>query len=112
MGLSLVRFQDEVSAWSRSNFGDGESVDPLLGLAEEVGELCHAFLKRKQGIRGTPAEHQSAIVDAIGDITIYLADFCRREGLFLDEIVEHTWAKVKLRNWKENPNDGTTSTHS
>ena len=109
--LTLQQFQDEVTVWSSANFGDdGESVDPLLGIAEEVGELCHAYLKRKQGIRGTADQHRAAIVDAVGDICIYLADFCRREGLFLDEIIERTWAQVKTRNWKENPVDGTTTT--
>ena len=76
---------------------------PLLGVCEEAGELCHAHLKAEQGIRGTQDEHLEAKKDAIGDIVIYLADYCSQQGIDLERSIENTWAKVKQRDWKQNP---------
>ena len=88
-----------VGQWSRSNFGDQPSYLPLLGVAEETGELCHAHLKGEQGIRHTPTEVRALKIDAIGDIIIYLADYCEREGISLAEAVEKTWEVVEKRIW-------------
>jgi hypothetical protein len=41
-------------------------------------------------------------VDAIGDIVIYLADYCEREGISLSAAVEKTWETVMQRDWKKN----------
>lgn len=70
---TLIRERDE---WVARNFppyeGEIPGNDSILGCIEELGELCHAHLKLKQGIRGTPAEHNAAAQDAIGDIVVYL----------------------------------------
>lgn len=70
---TLVKERDE---WDARNFppyrGEIPGNDSILGCIEELGELTHAYLKRKQGIRGTVAEHDEAAKDAIGDITVYL----------------------------------------
>lgn len=50
--IDLTEFQNEVKAWTDKNFPDDHPHQPLLGIAEEVGELCHAHLKMEQGIRG------------------------------------------------------------
>jgi NTP pyrophosphatase (non-canonical NTP hydrolase) len=93
----------EVNRWATRNFGaDRPSNSILLGVMEELGELSHAYLKREQGIR-TTEDHDAAIVDAVADIVIYLADFCAVEGIDLQHAVEETWGKVKLRDWKKNP---------
>jgi NTP pyrophosphatase (non-canonical NTP hydrolase) len=106
--MDLDRLQSENAAWvSRQAFDSGDPNDPLLGLVEEVGELAHAVLKAKQGIRGTPEEHSAAARDAIGDIVIYLADFCERHGWILSHCVEDTWDKVvKKRDWAKNRETG------
>jgi NTP pyrophosphatase (non-canonical NTP hydrolase) len=66
----------ERDVWVNLNFppypGEIPGNDSILGLIEENGELAHAHLKAKQGIRGTPEEHEAAMRDAIGDIVIYL----------------------------------------
>lgn len=102
----LHQIQSEVAEWSTRNFGQQPSVNPLLGVVEEVGELSHAYLKRQQGIRGTPEEHAAAIRDAVGDIVIFLCDFCAREGINLGNAVEDTWRKVSQRNWVKNSVSG------
>lgn len=67
---------DQRNDWTQKNFPpyDGEipGNDSVLGCIEELGELAHAHLKNKQGIRGTPEEHEVAAKDAIGDLVIYL----------------------------------------
>lgn len=105
--MNLKDLQKEQKEWADHNFGiDQPSWKPLLGLQEEIGELSHAYLKRDQKIRGNEVKHNANIKDAIGDIVIYLADFCSRENINLEETIEKTWSKVKKRNWKNNPING------
>lgn len=87
---------------------DHRSYRPLLGVVEEVGELCHAHLKNEQGIRGTPEEWEAKKKDAIGDVLIYLLDYCSREGLDVEECLETAWAEVSQRDWIRFPGDGRT----
>jgi NTP pyrophosphatase (non-canonical NTP hydrolase) len=98
--------QSEVAHWSARNFPNGRDWHCLLGIQEELGELSHAYLKREQGIRGTREEHTEAIKDAIGDLVVYLADFCARSGIDLEESVSETWKTVQLRDWLKNKGDG------
>lgn len=69
----LVKERDE---WVAKNFppypGEVPGNDSILGCIEELGELAHAHLKAKQGIRGNQREHDAAARDAIGDLIVYL----------------------------------------
>ena len=107
--MDLQVLQVQVADWSRRNFGEDPDHKhrPLLGVSEEVGELCHAHLKAEQGIR-TNEDHQAAKIDAVGDILIYLADYCTRNGIDLDSAIRNTWREVKHRDWKKNEVDGTS----
>lgn len=71
--VQLVKERDE---WVAKNFppaeGEVPGNDSILGCIEELGELAHAHLKAKQGIRGTQKEHDAAMQDAIGDLIVYL----------------------------------------
>ena len=104
--MLLWDLQDQVKKWSLHNFGQVPRWQPLLGAVEEVGELAHSFLKREQKIRGTDEEHEANEKDAIGDIVVYLADFCWRSGYDLNMIVEDTWETVKKRDWTQNRTSG------
>lgn len=66
--------------WQVYNFGVQDPELCLLGIAEEVGELAHAQLKLEQGIRGTPAELNAKMRDAVGDISNYLLNFLSGTG--------------------------------
>ena len=77
---TLREIQVEQHAWSLKNFGPHGPDDPLDGLIEEFGELHHAVLKRRQGIRGTAEEHDAAERDALGDMVIYLLDLLSTIG--------------------------------
>lgn len=101
----LSELQGEVGLWSRRNFGDQPSTLALLGLQEEVGELAHAHLKGLQGIRHTTDEIRAMKVDAVGDVVVYLADYCEREGIDLQAAVEAVWDQVSRRRWVERPLD-------
>lgn len=104
--LTFEGLQTQVGEWSRKNFPNNEPTDPFLGVVEELGELAHALLKAKQGIRGTVTVHEAAAKDAIGDLLIYMTDFCERKGWSMQEIVEDTWDTVKQRDWTKNKKDG------
>lgn len=105
--FDLDVFEEEHREWANKNFGyDRDWRDPLMGLVEEVGELHHALLKQKQGIRGSHEKHELDAMDAVGDIVIYLQDLCNIRGWRLSEILRDTWESVKRRDWKTNPRDG------
>lgn len=97
---TLSSFQHQVATWSKDNFGDQSFMLPLLGVGEEVGELNHAVLKNIQGIR-TDENHTEQAEDAVGDIVVYLADFCERYGLSLENCVREAWNIVQHRDWKK-----------
>lgn len=106
--MDLHQLQREVGEWAEKNFGKQIPTRPFLGVVEEVGELSHALLKKDQGIRGTAEEHDAGICDAVGDIMIYLADFCYRSGISLAGSVNKAWLEVRDRDWKKFPKNGKT----
>lgn len=106
--LDLDDLQAEVFAWQTKNFGEQPSENSLLGTVEEVGELCHAVLKQRQGIRGTAEEHVAAAKDSIGDLMIFLLNYCSARGWSLARIVHETWSEVSERDWIKFPKDGLT----
>lgn len=85
---------------------DAPSDRPLFGAVEEIGELAHAHLKGLQGIRHTPEEIAERKRDAVGDVLVYLADYCNREGVSLSACVERAWGEVRLRDWRSNKETG------
>lgn len=104
--LDFYGLQAEIGKWSRINFPGNKNYHPLLGLTEEVGELAHAHLKMEQGIRGNFAELTEKKMDAVGDIVIYLIDYCERNGLNFADCVMRTWDEVKQRDWQKNKETG------
>ena len=101
---ALNRIQEEHRVWTDYNFPDAPDYHSLIGAMEEMGELCHAWLKREQGIRGNG--HEEKARDAIGDIILYLLHFCSRNGWQMSDIIQETWDGVKVRDWKANPETG------
>lgn len=100
--FSLRQLQDEQRPWVAHNFPERTTWMPLLGVMEELGELAHAHLKQAQGIR-THEDHNELARDAVADIVIFLADYCSARGFDLETLVSETWAKVKQRDWRVNP---------
>ncbi len=101
----LETFQQESYEWTKHNFPNGKPYQPLLGVAEEVGELCHAHLKAEQGIRDSKEEHKE---DAVGDIMIFLADYYNRNNIRMAIALSKTWENVRYRDWIKFPKNGKT----
>lgn len=95
--------QFAVHEWSVRNFGEIPQTLVTLGLAEEVGELCRAVLKRAQGIRGTREEWNEEIRKELGDCVIKLLDIAAYEGVDLVQVTAARWDSVSKRNWVADP---------
>lgn len=94
--------QRDHRVWIEDNFpGERPSWHPLLGIDEEVGELNHHFLKRVQGIR-TNENHRAGILDALGDIFIFMLDFANCEDIDLQDAILTARAVVYKRDWQKN----------
>lgn len=104
----LIDFQKAHSKWVSYNFPEQLPHQPLLGLAEEVGELAHAHLKREQGIRGMDktVAVDAKIKDSIGDIMIYLTSYCNANGYSLALCFIDAWNEIKDRDWVNYPETG------
>lgn len=103
--IDLNRIQHEQWIWARKNFGPSKPHQPLLGLIEEVGELAHAHLKTEQDIRkGEDLEAKRR--DSIGDICVYLLEYCTCFQISLEETISEVWNQVKMRDWESNPETG------
>ncbi len=102
--VGIHRLQELIGAWiDRQPFRDQAAHQPLLGIAEEVGELCHAHLKHEQGIRGMNNEDlaNTKKLDALGDIFVYMAGYARANNLSLAEAIRLAWTTVRARDWNE-----------
>jgi NTP pyrophosphatase (non-canonical NTP hydrolase) len=116
---SLADIQQEIGVWANMNFGHNVSKDPLsvsyghplgslpslLGVMEELGELARVVARRHQA-RGykDAVEAQDAKEDAVADLLVFLCDFCYREGINLQPVLNRVWAKVCKRRqatWAE-----------
>lgn len=99
--MELYDFQLLVSQWSTETFGPhhGTGYRNLLGLSEEVGELCHAHLKGEQGIRHTPQEIERLKKDAVGDILIFLCNYCDSQGFNIRDCAAQAWGEIEGRTY-------------
>jgi len=101
----LKKVQDEHKIWQVYNFGPPSDVESLVGITEELGELSHAYLKKRQNIRKNE-DHEAKMKDAVGDLLIYLIGFCTAKEFDLEEILKDTWDQVKQRDWVKFPING------
>jgi NTP pyrophosphatase (non-canonical NTP hydrolase) len=89
--VDLDQIQTERNEWVARNFPNTKQPEEsLLGCIEELGELSHSFLKKQQGIRGTPEEHDANARDAVGDALVYLLGVCSTGGFKLSEAIDKT----------------------
>jgi NTP pyrophosphatase (non-canonical NTP hydrolase) len=97
--------QIEHRQWQEYNFGKIPVHDSILGAMEELGELCHAYTKLKQGNR-VNEDHVADMKDAIGDIVIFLISICNERGWNFQDIVIDVWTQVRQRDWRKYPENG------
>lgn len=101
--MTFWAFQKLVTDWSKKQFGPHHQTGyrNLLGLSEEVGELCHAHLKGEQGIRHTPDQIIALKKDAIGDIVVFLSNYCDSQGFDIEECALNAWHVIKDRDYSQ-----------
>ncbi len=99
----LIELQVRLAAWQTRNFGASPDWQLAMGAAEEVGELCHAVLKRAQRIRGMgdPAAYREAAGDAIADAMIYLIQLCTNLRLDARTLLRGVAEDVMRREWRK-----------
>jgi NTP pyrophosphatase (non-canonical NTP hydrolase) len=101
----LRTLQKHMKKWRQLHFPASRRESELqcvLGASEEVGELCHAVLKARQGIRGfdSASKRRECVRDAVGDTVIFLMGVCDANGWQMQEIIEETMDKVLARGTK------------
>lgn len=110
--LDIDKFQKHVYEWQSINFpqspGPEIAADRMFkGIVEELGELAHADLKQAQGIR-TNEDHDAARLDAIGDMVVYICQYCSERGIVISEAILAAFKEIAGRDWVANPETGTT----
>ena len=107
--MDLIAIQAEQVAWSTKNFGQQHERYPLLGMIEELLEFDEAWKLQQEAAanRSMTKEDRAAllspelnqevddaayaklraeVLDAIGDISIYMLDYCGKRGLQLNTL--------------------------
>lgn len=97
--------QKDLAEWQKRNFGTktNGSEWQYMGMVEEVGELGHALLKKKQGIRNMTHED---VADAFADTVIFGIQVMTAEGIDAEKAIEKTINEVLKRDWKKYPSNG------
>lgn len=109
--VSFHDVQEVTAIWRNVNFPNATAEEQFMGMVEELGELSHAILKNKQGIRGMDdsVAFRAAVMDAVGDLMIFAAGFCDKMDIQLGECVSNAWAEVMERDWITAPDNGQLS---
>lgn len=104
----LGKLQSEIRDWRMYNFPDTGAHEQYMGMVEELGELTHAMLKWRQGIRGMDEETmQAEAQDALGDMIIYAINFADMMGWDFEKVLATTWEQVvSKRDWRKAPDTG------
>lgn len=108
---SLATLQMRVHDWRKKAYPDTRGIElQALGVAEESGELCHAVLKFKQGIRGYDFEKtHDEVGDAIGDIIIYAMGVADQLDISIEEALYKTVEHVINRNITQGSDAGVSA---
>ncbi len=68
--------QAEQAVWSVKNFGEQPAYRPMLGIIEELCELDEA----------DNSEDEAEVEDALGDVAIYMLDYCGKRQWRMQEL--------------------------
>lgn len=90
--VNLVAMQADQIEWSTRNFGQQPPHRPMLGIIEELCELEEAQL-------GDADETtEASVLDAVGDVSIYMLDYCGKRGWSMQEL----WDARACPEWLDN----------
>jgi NTP pyrophosphatase (non-canonical NTP hydrolase) len=110
---TLSTVQRESREWRAQAYPETRNIElQALGVCEEAGELAHAVLKNKQGIRGYDRDKtRKEVADAIGDIMIYACGVADELDIDVSRAVHDAWQHVKERNITQGSDAGETVNH-
>lgn len=88
----MEEFISNVQNWAseRGIYDHSTSTAQLLKAISEVGELADAHAKNDM----------PEVKDAVGDILVCLVNYCKMEGLDLNECCSGAWNEIKDRKGK------------
>lgn len=78
IGLYLFEMQESQRAWAKANFGEQTPIQMMMGILGELGEFAEAF----------EANNNTEMVDAIGDVGVYLMNYCNLKGWSIESIMK------------------------
>jgi len=107
----MRELQKELHEWRMYNFPECTPEDQFMGMVEEMGEIAHALLKTKQGIRiEDEIQGHAKVRDGIADLVIYTMGLCSLMGWDLEALVSSVANnEVMQRDWIKYPKDGMTT---
>lgn len=108
IGGVLRQVQEESREWRAHNFPGTTDWDQFLGMVEEIGELSHALLKHKQGIRGFEDydKFMDSVEDSVADLLIFLTGFANECNFDLEDCLSSVWKEVRVRDFIKYPGKG------
>lgn len=74
-----------------------EEIVPILHIVRQTGTITHEQVQQ--------FSNTSGLQFSIGNIILFLLDYCESRQWSLQEIVEQTWDSVQKRKWIENENN-------
>ena len=117
--------QKELAEWQERNFPKSryehlskeELIDIIvmlqctLGMAEEVGEVCHHVLKGTQGIRGgVNGVNRREVADGVDDAKIYGNQLMTLINVDAERSYAKTVGQVLDRDWQKDPSGASNGT--
>ena len=98
--MTISEYQNKAHTFADYKHGNG-SIDnayPILGLAEEAGEVCGKFGK---AIRDNHAviegERRNEIIKELGDVMWFVAELCTSLDVSLEEVMQKNIDKLTSR---------------
>jgi hypothetical protein len=85
----------------REFWGHGDRALAIFG-----ARLSHSYLKKAQGIRGTPELHDRDMMQACTQIFKWLDKACSARGIDIEYLVGNVWEQVRKRDFKRFPKNG------
>jgi len=98
--------QKQLKEWQEKNFGihEDDLLKCALGMAEEVGEVCHHILKGVQRIRcGADGIDKKQVADGIADTLIFGLQILSKLDLDAEKEIAEVIEKVLQRDWIKDP---------
>lgn len=77
---------------------EGDYTYPVMGLAEEAGEVCGKFAKAVRDCNGViDEERKTAIKKELGDVCWFIAEISTLLGLELEDVMQSNLDKLASR---------------